>query len=68
MSAPDWSTAAWRKSARSNGIGNCVEVATSGGMIGVRDSKDISGGVVLVFAKDDWSAFTGTVKAARARH
>jgi hypothetical protein len=67
MSAPDWSTAAWRKGARSNGIGNCVEVATSGDMIGVRDSKNISGDVVLVFAKDDWRAFTGTLKAARGR-
>ncbi|WP_242908513.1 DUF397 domain-containing protein [Actinomadura terrae] len=68
MSAPDWSNTAWRKSARSNGIGNCVEVATSGDLIGVRDSKNISAGVVLVFAKDDWRAFTGAIKAAGGRH
>ena len=39
----------WRKSTRSNGSGDCVEVADLGGAVGVRDSKDHDG-PVLVFA------------------
>ncbi|GAA0908565.1 DUF397 domain-containing protein [Virgisporangium aurantiacum] len=51
----------WRKSSRSSGGGNCVEVATaSDGTIGVRDSKNPEGGV-LAFHPIVWSAFTGAV-------
>jgi hypothetical protein len=52
----------WRKSTRSGGADNCVEVATSDdGTIGVRDSKDRSG-PVLVFTRAEWDAFVGGAK------
>ncbi|GAB2947789.1 hypothetical protein GCM10027280_40650 [Micromonospora polyrhachis] len=50
--------ARWRKSTRSNGSGGaCVEVADNlPGLVGVRDSKDRSG-PVLVFGPVAWRAF-----------
>ena len=55
----------WRKSTRSgaNG-GNCVEVgfAADGRMVGVRDTKDRSGGILEV-SSFAWSAFLREVKA-----
>jgi hypothetical protein len=57
------SGAVWRTSTRS-GNSECVEVADNlPGVVGVRDSKDPSG-TVLVFAPDTWRAF---VAAARRR-
>jgi hypothetical protein len=52
----------WRKSSRSGGQGNCVEVADTPTVVGVRDSKDESG-PVLVFARPEWRAFVAGVKA-----
>ncbi|AVT33286.1 DUF397 domain-containing protein [Plantactinospora sp. BC1] len=53
----DLTGAHWRKSVRSNSQGACVEVAVGlPGAVGVRDSKDPSG-PVLVFAADAWRAF-----------
>ncbi|MET8252177.1 DUF397 domain-containing protein [Micromonospora sp. NPDC005197] len=56
------SGAVWRTSTRS-GNSECVEVADNlPGLVGVRDSKDPSG-AVLVFATAAWRAFV-----AAARH
>jgi hypothetical protein len=53
----------WRKSSRSSGGDNCVEVATAGdGSVGVRDSKQHGLGPVLEFTPSEWEAFLGGVK------
>ena len=60
--------AAWRKSSRSgdNG-GTCVEVATVGPAVAVRDSNHPDG-PHLAFAPATWHAFTDQVKqGARLR-
>jgi hypothetical protein len=52
----------WRKSRRSGGGDNCVEVAfAADGAVGVRDSKDRSG-PILQFTRAEWAAFTGGVR------
>ncbi|MFF5214211.1 DUF397 domain-containing protein [Micromonospora sp. NPDC000442] len=54
----DLTGAVWRTSTRSSSNGgNCVEVADNlPGVVGVRDSKDRTG-PVLVFAPAAWQAF-----------
>ena len=53
----------WRKSSRSSGGGNCVEVAEAdvAAVIGVRDSKDPRGGT-LVFSRRQWLAFVKCIR------
>lgn len=55
MSTVNWSLATFRKSPTS-GDGDCVEVATLDGVIGVRDSKNTTG-PVLEFTPSEWRAF-----------
>lgn len=62
------SQVAWRKSHRSGGGANCVEVAvTDAAQAGterryvVRDSKNREG-TVLALAAAEWDAFIGSVK------
>jgi hypothetical protein len=52
----------WRKSTRSGGGSNCVEIAHTNDAVGMRDSKDRDGGV-LVFSPMDWSSFIAGVRA-----
>jgi hypothetical protein len=52
----DFSGATWRKSLRSQNSGACVEVARVANSVGVRDSKD-PGGPILVVAVWEWQAF-----------
>ena len=53
----DLSGARWFKSTRSSAGKDCVEVAhLDDGRVGVRDSKNPTGGV-LVFAPSEWDAF-----------
>lgn len=53
----DLSRALWRKSARSNNGGACVEVAANlPGIVAVRDSKDPDG-PKLIFTPGEWAAF-----------
>jgi hypothetical protein len=57
----DLTRAAWHKSSRSSGNGNCVEVAVVDDAVAVRDTKDRSG-PVLVFTAAEWSAFVSGAK------
>ncbi len=56
MAAPDLSTASWIVSSFSAGNGDCVEVALLPDRVGVRDSKDRSGPVLLL-TPAAWRAF-----------
>jgi hypothetical protein len=61
----DLSGAAWRTSSYSNIGGNCVEVAATGGIVGVRDTQDRAG-AVLAFSPEAWQDFaTQTRNAAK---
>jgi Domain of unknown function (DUF397) len=52
----------WRKASYSSGNGgNCIEVATAGHAVAVRDSKDPDG-PRLAFGPQAWQAFTAMVK------
>jgi hypothetical protein len=62
MTASESSFAVWWKSTRSAGNGACVEVAVSGEAVGLRDSKDPTGSV-LVFDQATWRVFLSDVKA-----
>ncbi|MFC0530415.1 DUF397 domain-containing protein [Phytohabitans kaempferiae] len=52
----DFSRAVWRKSTRTQQSGQCVEIAAVDQVIGVRDSKDPTG-PVLVFTRPAFAAF-----------
>ncbi|MFV2028178.1 DUF397 domain-containing protein [Solwaraspora sp. WMMA2080] len=53
--------AIWRKSTRSNGQGQCVEVATNvPATVLVRDSKDTAG-PALTFSPAGWTSFLSTL-------
>ncbi|WP_132838604.1 DUF397 domain-containing protein [Streptomyces sp. BK205] len=54
--------ARWRKSRRSGGSGNCVEVARlSGGQVAMRNSR-FPDGPALVYTREEIEAFLGGVK------
>ncbi|WP_063131156.1 DUF397 domain-containing protein [Nocardia fusca] len=52
----DLSSARWFKSSYSQHGGECVEVAHLGDAVGVRDSKNATG-PVLVFTPEEWHGF-----------
>ena len=62
MATVDLTRAAWQKSSRSSGNGNCVEVAVVDEVVAVRDTKDRSG-PMLVFTPAEWRAFVAGAKA-----
>ncbi|MBF6325588.1 DUF397 domain-containing protein [Nocardia cyriacigeorgica] len=61
----DLSDARWFKSRYSDATKDCVEVAfLDAGLVGVRDSKNPSGGA-LVFGSGEWEAFTAGVAGGK---
>jgi hypothetical protein len=61
------SSAAWRTSSYSNNGGECVEVASACNAVGVRDTKDRAGAVLVVSA-ETWQRFAASVKATGLAH
>lgn len=57
----DQTPATWRKSTRSQGATNCIEVADLPNGAAVRDSKDPDG-PALVFTAAEWRAFASGVR------
>ncbi len=51
----------WRKASYSNGTGSCVETASGGGTVAVRDTTNRDGGV-LVFSTGAWTSFTASLR------
>ncbi len=60
----DFTGARWRKSRRSADIGDCVELAQTEAVFGVRDSKNADGPVLALTARQGL-AFLGAVKTDR---
>ena len=54
----------WRTSSRSNGSGACVDLALTPDIAAIRDSKNPSGGT-LVLSPTAWSAFHSATKDGR---
>jgi hypothetical protein len=52
---------AWRKAQSSISNGACVEVASAGGLVAVRDSKNPQG-PVLAYTALEWRAFLDAAK------
>ncbi|RSN71686.1 DUF397 domain-containing protein [Actinomadura sp. WAC 06369] len=65
VGAADPAPATWRKSTHS-GTGDCVEAASLEGIIGIRDSKDPDGGVI-VLGRREWARLVGTLKATTGK-
>lgn len=64
----DMTSVTWRKSTRSNGSGDCIEVAADlAGKVGLRDSKDPAG-PILAFSPTAWATFIRATKAEGSRH
>jgi predicted secreted Zn-dependent protease len=63
MSSSNARRAVWRRSSKcDNSSGNCVEVATLDEATAVRDSKDPAS-PVLVYTRQEWTAFIDGVKS-----
>ncbi|WP_026412223.1 DUF397 domain-containing protein [Actinomadura oligospora] len=57
-----WGGVSWRKSSHSPDWDDCVEMAATAGVVGVRDSKD-PGGPVLAFSRRETAELLNRVRA-----
>jgi hypothetical protein len=63
VSPADIAAARWRKSSWSAANGSCVEVAPlDGRRVGVRDTKALPRGPVLIVTNREWDAFLAGVR------
>jgi hypothetical protein len=62
MTGVDLSRAQWKKSSRSSGNGQCIEVADLHDTVALRDSKDPAG-PVLHFQPNAWMRFVAGTKS-----
>jgi Domain of unknown function (DUF397) len=63
-SDPEVASLAWRKASLSHAANNCVELATMGEMVHVRDSKHPAG-PILTYASADWQTFLDGAKKGK---
>lgn len=52
----------WRRSARSYGTGNCLEIAALGQRVVVRDSKNPKGAMIRITSAQ-WNVFVAGVRS-----
>lgn len=64
MTPVDLSRAQWKKSTRSSGNGQCVEVADLDAAVALRDSKDPTG-PALLFDRAGWTSFLAGAKGGQ---
>ncbi len=62
MTGDDLSRAQWKKSSYSGNTGNCVEVAATQSMVGIRDSKDPDRAVLRV-SREAWQEFIQDIRS-----
>ncbi|WP_406073828.1 DUF397 domain-containing protein [Micromonospora sp. NBC_01638] len=67
MTSVDLSRAQWKKSTRSSGNGQCVEIADLADAVALRDSKDPTG-PALLFPREDWTSFLAGAKYGHFTH
>jgi hypothetical protein len=68
MNSAKLTGAMWRKSSRSNGQANCIEIAFLGATVAMRDSKDRGSGPILRFSHGEWQAFVAGVEGEQFTH
>jgi Domain of unknown function (DUF397) len=64
LRVPSFNNALWRKGTRTTAASNCVEVATSNRLVGIRDSKNPTGPIVIV-RPAEWTNFLTTIQTLR---